>query len=200
MNKLAWKTQVFTNRFKRWNELVNSKAWLFFFFHPTSHELHFFSVTSGFTRLSMKTKYICRGLISLYVNFHNNPIKWSTNLHKKIRRWGEKEKEPKAWVACINKTSVTNFVYEANLKNKVKIFTAEIACLNGSTFRQIDPVYERNWLTSKLQRSNSLLEISKLAQTDPVFELNWKSSKFQISNSLLKKSDCLRFDSVYKQY
>ena len=42
----------------------------------------------------MKTKYVCRGLISLYVNFHNNPIKWSTNLHVKIRRWGEKEKEP----------------------------------------------------------------------------------------------------------
>ena len=55
---------------------------------PTSHEFHFFSVTSGFTRLSMKTKYVCRGLISLYVNFHNNPIKWATNLHVKIRRWG----------------------------------------------------------------------------------------------------------------
>ena len=32
---------------------------------PTSHELQFISVTSGFTRLSMKTKYVCRGLISL---------------------------------------------------------------------------------------------------------------------------------------
>ena len=36
---------------------------------PTSHELQFFSVTSGFTRLHMKTKYIYRGLISLYVSF-----------------------------------------------------------------------------------------------------------------------------------
>ena len=42
----------------------------------------------------MKTKYVCRGLISLYVNFHNNAIKWSTNLQVKIRRWGGKEKEP----------------------------------------------------------------------------------------------------------
>ena len=42
----------------------------------------------------MKTKYVCRGLISIYVNFHNNPNKWSTNLHVKVRRWGEKEKEP----------------------------------------------------------------------------------------------------------
>ena len=55
----------------------------------TSHELHFFSATSGFTMLSMKTKYVCRGLISLYVNFHNNAIKRSTNLHVKIRRWGD---------------------------------------------------------------------------------------------------------------
>ena len=46
----------------------------------------------------MKTKYVCRGLISLYVNFHNNWTMWSTNLHVKIRRWGGggKEKEPLA--------------------------------------------------------------------------------------------------------
>ena len=43
----------------------------------------------------MNTKYVCRGLISLYVNFHNNPIKWSTNLHVKIRRWGGKGKRAK---------------------------------------------------------------------------------------------------------
>ena len=42
----------------------------------------------------MKTKYVCRGLISLYVNFHNNRTMWSTNFHVKICRWGEKEKEP----------------------------------------------------------------------------------------------------------
>ena len=36
----------------------------------------------------MKTKYVCRALISLYVNFHNNLTMWSTNLHVKICRWG----------------------------------------------------------------------------------------------------------------
>ena len=41
----------------------------------------------------MKTKYVCRGLISLYV--HNNRTMWSTNLQVKICRRGEKEKEPK---------------------------------------------------------------------------------------------------------
>ena len=61
----------------------------------TSHELQYISVTGGFTRLSMKTKYVCRGLISLYVNFHNNRTMWTTNLHVKSCRWGEKEKEPK---------------------------------------------------------------------------------------------------------
>ena len=35
----------------------------------------------------MKTKYVCRGLISLYVNFYNNRTMWSTNLHEKICRW-----------------------------------------------------------------------------------------------------------------
>ena len=45
----------------------------------------------------MPTKYVCRGLISLYVNFHNNRTMWSTNLHVKNCRWGEgKEKEPNA--------------------------------------------------------------------------------------------------------
>ena len=44
----------------------------------------------------MKTKYVCRGLISLYVNFHSNRTMWSTNLHVKFCRWGGggKEKEP----------------------------------------------------------------------------------------------------------
>ena len=41
----------------------------------------------------MKSKYVFRGLISLYVNFHNNRTMWSTKLHEKICRWGEKEKE-----------------------------------------------------------------------------------------------------------
>ena len=43
----------------------------------------------------MKTKYVCRGLISLHVYFHNNRTMWSTSLHVKICWWGEKEKEPK---------------------------------------------------------------------------------------------------------
>ena len=42
-----------------------------------------------------KTKYVCHGLISLYVNFHNNRTMWSTYLLVKICRWGGKEKEPK---------------------------------------------------------------------------------------------------------
>ena len=58
-------------------------------FPPTSRQFLLISVTSGFTRLSMKTKYVCRGLIGLYVNFHNNRTMWSTNFHVKICRWGE---------------------------------------------------------------------------------------------------------------
>ena len=42
----------------------------------------------------MKSKFVCRGLISLYVNFHNNRTMWSTNFYVKTCRWGEKEKEP----------------------------------------------------------------------------------------------------------
>ena len=36
----------------------------------------------------MKTKYVCRGLVSLNVNFHNNQTMWSTNLHVQICIWG----------------------------------------------------------------------------------------------------------------
>ena len=42
----------------------------------------------------MKTKYVCRGLISLYKNFHNNRTMWSAKLYVNICRWREKEKEP----------------------------------------------------------------------------------------------------------
>ena len=42
----------------------------------------------------MKTKYVCSGLISLYVNFHINWTMRSSNIHVNICRWGGKEKEP----------------------------------------------------------------------------------------------------------
>ena len=38
--------------------------------------------------LIMKFKYVYHGLISLYVNFHNNRTMWSTNSLVKICRWG----------------------------------------------------------------------------------------------------------------
>ena len=62
---------------------------------PTSHELPFFSVTSAFTRLSMKTKYVYRGLISMYVNMsvHNNPTKWSFTCKNLQVGGGERERE-----------------------------------------------------------------------------------------------------------
>ena len=88
-NVCSWKLELKTNQSS------------FSYPHPpTSHELQYISVTSGFTRLSMKTKYVCRGLISLYVNFHNNWTVWWTNIHVKICRWGGggggEEKEPKS--------------------------------------------------------------------------------------------------------
>ena len=71
---------------------INSKLDSFSF-PPTSHELQYTSVTSGL--LSMKTKYVFRDLIRLYVNFHNNRTMWSTNLHIKTYRRGERKKSPK---------------------------------------------------------------------------------------------------------
>ena len=83
--------------FRQQNFVLNNSTEIvlaLFPFPPTSDELQFFSVTSGFTRLIMKTNYVCHGLISLYVNFHNNRTMWSANLLVKICRWGEKGKEP----------------------------------------------------------------------------------------------------------
>ena len=49
------------------------------------------------------TKYVCRGLVGLYVNFHNNRTMWSPNLHVKNCRWGGvEEKEPNRFLACKN--------------------------------------------------------------------------------------------------
>ena len=67
-------------------------------FPPTSRQFQLISVTSGFTRLSIMTKYVCRGLIGLYVNFHNNQTMWSKNLHVINRRWGERKKSHN----CVN--------------------------------------------------------------------------------------------------
>ena len=51
----------------------------------------------------MKTKYVCRGFISLYVNFHNNP-NVVNKFNLKICRWGEKEKEPSGFTRLNMKT------------------------------------------------------------------------------------------------
>ena len=56
---------------------------------PSSYKHQFHDVTSGFTRLSIKTKYVCHGLISPYAKFYNNPTIRTENL---LSRWG-KEKE-----------------------------------------------------------------------------------------------------------
>ena len=42
----------------------------------------------------MKTMYVCRGLICLYINFQNNRTTWSTNLLLKKLQAGGKEKKP----------------------------------------------------------------------------------------------------------
>ena len=86
---------------------------LFFLPTPTSHELQLISVTSGFTRLSMKTKNVCRGLISLYVNFHNNWTMWSTNLHVKIYRWGGEGKR-----ANCNCSIIDYFVFNTDCRTQ----------------------------------------------------------------------------------
>ena len=55
------------------------KTWLFFLPPalfplppPPPHEHQFYGLTSSFTRLIMKTKYVCHGLVYLHVNFHDN--------------------------------------------------------------------------------------------------------------------------------
>ena len=42
----------------------------------------------------MKTKYVCHGLVSLHVNFHDNRKKVNSNFIYKKLQVGEKEKEP----------------------------------------------------------------------------------------------------------
>ena len=77
---------------------LNTKNWLFPPPPPpppTSPNYDFYGLTNSFTRLTMKTKYVCYSLDSLYVNFHDNRTKWTVTSNTKICRWGEKEKEPK---------------------------------------------------------------------------------------------------------
>ena len=63
-----------------------------FLFSPTSHKHEFYNVTSGFTRLFMKTKYVCQNLISPYVNFQNNRTMWTKFFLVKFFRWGKTKK------------------------------------------------------------------------------------------------------------
>ena len=67
----------------------------------------------------MKTKYVCRGPISLYVKFHNNRTMWSTNLHVKICRWGGGGKGKRA-------VFFINLNLKKNVKNQAIFFKSKI--------------------------------------------------------------------------
>ena len=70
----------------------------------------------------------------------------------------------KAWVACMkkNREPISSMKQQ---EKKMKISTADLACLKASTISQTDSVDEMNWFTSKLYCSISLLENSFFSQT-----------------------------------
>ena len=75
------------------------------------------------------------------------------SVYKKIRFFSVFES-----LSSLHEKKIGNqFSLWSNLE-KVKMFTAEVACLINSTILQTDSVVEMNWLTSKLQSWNSLLE------------------------------------------
>ena len=101
-----------TSTGRRWTAFV-SRALGSFLYPPTSPELQYISVTSGFKRMSMETKYVCRGLISLYVSFHNNRTMCSTKLHVRICRvggGGGRRKKSRALLYCCAKHSILSLL------------------------------------------------------------------------------------------
>ena len=74
-------------------KLVKKRA--LFPFPPTSHKHEFYGLTSGFTRLIMKTKYVCHGPVSLHVIFHDNRTKVTVTSNIKLCRWGGQGKRAK---------------------------------------------------------------------------------------------------------
>ena len=74
---------------------------LFFFFPHTSHDHQFYGVTSGFTRLNMRTKCVLHILISRHVNFHNDRTMWTVTIPVKTCRWGGRKKSQTLyWSNC----------------------------------------------------------------------------------------------------
>ena len=68
-------------------------------FPPTSNEHQFYGLTSDFTRLIMKIKFVCDCLIYSHVNFHDNRTMRTVILFIKNCRWGGggwEEKEPRS--------------------------------------------------------------------------------------------------------
>ena len=86
------------------------KLWLFFLpTPPTSLKHEFYGLTSGFTRLIIKTIYPCYGLISLHVNFHDNQTKWTVFSNIKICRWGGGRKKSRTFVIALNSKMISSF-------------------------------------------------------------------------------------------
>ena len=65
------------------------------------------------------------------------------------------------------------FTNRFELWNELVKFKAQTACLKNSIFSQTEPVYEKNWLISKLQSLNGLLGNFN-------FLANWSSLRIEL--------------------
>ena len=93
---------------------------------------------------NFRARNACLEKLKFFANRFSIKKKWFSQLFK-------------AWVACIKKKREPISSRE-HLEKEMKNFRAELACLKASTFSQTDSVDEKNWFTSKLQCSISLLE------------------------------------------
>ena len=111
----------------------------------------------------------------------------------------------KAWVACMKKIG-NQFSLSSNLE-KVKMFTAEVACLKNSTILQTDSVVEMNWLTSKLHEPIQYIRKFNFSQFFEAWVACmkrkignhfclWKANQLNIA--CLKTWIFLQSDSVYE--
>ena len=89
--------KLFKIEFERWGELEKSQQLFFLPPPPTYHKHQFYGLRGGSTRLIMRTKYVCHGLISLHVNFHDKHLgDVNSNLkYKYLQVGGKRKKSPK---------------------------------------------------------------------------------------------------------
>ena len=110
-------------------------------------------------------------------------------------RWNEMINFKTSQTTCLKNENFYKPIWTMKWIDHHQNFNAQIDCSKNSFFSQTDPVYEMNWIISKLQSWNGLFEkLNFLANWSSLGLLDW----IEILQSFINQITCSKKHRLFK--